>query len=185
MNQDNVNIAKDKMQKALEHFREELAGIRTGRANPSLLEGIKVDAYGQKMDLRDLASINAPEPGLLVVQVWDPANLASAEKAIRDSSQGLNPVNDGQVLRVPIPPLSEERRKEMTKLVTEKAEGARVTIRQLRREIVEEIDKAEKAKELSEDEKFRFREQVQKITDEMSSHLEEMANAKDKEILQI
>jgi ribosome recycling factor len=173
------------MQKALEHLREELAGVRTGRANPALLETIKVEAYGAKMDLRDLASINAPEPRLLVVQVWDRNNLAAAEKAIRESDLALNPVTEGNLMRVPIPPLSEDRRREMVKIVHDKTEASRVSTRQIRREALEEIDRAEKKKELSEDEKFRFHEQVQKTTDEISSQIENLAKMKENEILQV
>lgn len=176
---------KQRMQKALEHLREELAGVRTGRANPALLEGVKVEAYGTKMDLRDLASINAPEPRLLVVQVWDLGNVPAVERAIRASDLALNPATEGNTLRVPIPPLSEERRREMTRLVSEKTEEARVRIRQIRREGIEEIDRAEKRKAISEDDKFRFHEQVQKITDEFSSQIESLAKAKEKELLEV
>jgi len=180
-----ISETKVRMQKAIEHLREELAGVRTGRASPALLEGVKVDAYGAKMDLRDLASINTPEPRLLVVQVWDQGNVAAVERAIRESGTGLNPVTENNLIRVPILPLSEERRKEMTKLVGEKTESARVAVRQIRREVLEETDKAEKRKEISEDDKFRFHEQVQKATDEISHQVENLAKAKENEILQI
>ena len=176
---------KERMQKALEHLRGELAGVRTGRANPSLLEEIKVDVYGTKMNLRDLASINAPEPRLLVVQIWDRNNLSLVEKAIRDANLGLNPATEGNLIRVAIPSLNEERRKEMIKLVNGRTEGARVAIRQIRREAIEEIDKLEKAKKISEDEKFRKDQEVQKVTENFSSQLEQIAKAKENEILQI
>src|SRR3990170_8801400 len=159
-----VDATKSRMQKTLDHLREELAGVRTGRASPSLLETIKVDAYGTKMNLRDLASINAPEPRLLLVQVWDQGNVAAVEKAIRDSDLALNPAVENNIIRVPIPPLSEERRREMSKIVGEKLEASRVNIRQTRRDAVEAIEAAEKRKEVSEDEKFRASEKVQKIT---------------------
>jgi len=186
MNSDKLlSETKQRMQKALDHLREELAGVRTGRANPALLETIKVDAYSERMDLRDLASINAPEPRLLVVQVWDRNNLAAAEKAIRESDLALNPVTEGNLMRVPIPPLSEDRRREMVKIVHEKTESSRVSVRQIRREALEEVDRAEKKKELSEDEKFRFHEQVQKTTDEVSSQIENLAKMKENEIMQV
>ena len=186
MNPDQLlSDAKSKMQKTLDHLREELAGVRTGRASPALLETIKVGAYGTKMDLRDLASINAPEPRLLVVQVWDQANVAPVEKAIRESELALNPVTENNIIRVPIPQLSEERRREMTKIVGEKAESARVNIRHLRREAVESVNKAEKNKEISEDEKFRASEKVQKITEGMTSQIDNLAKQKESEILQI
>src|SRR3989344_4725601 len=173
------------MQKSLDHLREELSGVRTGRASPSLLETIKVDVYGTKMDLRDLASINAPEPRLLVVQVWDQANIAAIERAIRGSDLALNPVTENNIIRVPIPPLSEERRREMSKIVSEKLEASRVNIRQTRRDAVEAIEAAEKRKEVSEDEKFRTSEKVQKITEEFTGKVDNLAKRKESEILQI
>ena len=177
--------SKIRMQKALEHLREELAGVRTGRASPALLEGVKVEAYGAKMNLRDLASINTPEPRLLVVQVWDRGNITAVERAIRESGSGLNPVTENNLIRVAVPPLSEERRKEMIRLVGEKTESGRVAIRQIRREALEEIDAAEKKKKVSEDEKFRFHEQAQKVTDEISHQVENLARAKEKELLEV
>ncbi|OGY21233.1 MAG: ribosome recycling factor [Candidatus Woykebacteria bacterium GWB1_45_5] len=186
MNSDKlISETKTRMQKALEHLREELSGVRTGRANPALLETVKVEVYGTRMDLRDLASINAPEPRLLVVQVWDQSNMVAIEKAIRESELSLNPVTEGNLIRVPIPPLSEERRKEMVKIVHEKAEAARVSIRQIRREVIEEIDKAEKRKEIPEDDKFRFHEQVQKTTDEISRQVEDIVKVKEKELSEV
>jgi ribosome recycling factor len=137
------------------------------------------------MDLRDLASINTPEPRLLVVQVWDQANIHNIEKAIRDAGQGFSPITESNLIRVPVPALTEERRKEMTKLVGEKAEAARVAIRQIRREAVEEVDRAQKSKQISEDEKFRSTDQIQKATQEFSSQVDNLAKMKENEILQI
>ncbi|MDP2720710.1 MAG: ribosome recycling factor [bacterium] len=186
MNPENlIDEARQKMQKTLDHLREELSGVRTGRASPSLLETIKVDVYGTKMDLRDLASINAPEPRLLVVQVWDQANIAAIERAIRGSDLALNPVTENNIIRVPIPPLSEERRREMSKIVSEKLEASRVNIRQTRRDAVEAIEAAEKRKEVSEDEKFRATEKVQKATEEFTGKVDSLAKQKENEILQI
>ncbi|MEX0621439.1 MAG: ribosome recycling factor [Candidatus Woykebacteria bacterium] len=176
---------KTKMQKALDHFREELSGVRTGRAHPSLLETLKVEAYGQKRDLRDLASINTPEPRLLVLQVWDRVNTEPIEKAIRDSDLAVNPLTENNIIRVPIPPLSEERRREMTKLVHDRAESARVAIRQIRREAVDDAGAAEKRKALSEDTAFKIKEKVQKVTEEFTKQVDETAKSKENEILQI
>ena len=176
---------KQRMQKALEHLREELAGVRTGRANPSLLETIKVNVYNTKMDLRDLASINAPEPRLLVVQIWDRSNIIPIEKAIRESDLAVNPITEGNLIRGPIPPLSQERRTEMVKVIHDKTEAGRVSIRQNRREAIEQIDLSEKKKQISEDDKFRKDEEIQKITDDFSHQLETIAKGKENEILQI
>lgn len=173
------------MQKALEYFREEISSIRTGRATPALIETLKIDAYGSKMDLRDLASINAPEPRLLVIQVWDQANVQPIEVAIRKSDLAVNPVIENNLIRIPVPSLSEERRREMTKLVGEKSEKARVAVRQIRRDAVDKIQGAEKNKEISEDQKFKASDSIQKITDEFSKQLDEAAKQKENEILQI
>jgi ribosome recycling factor len=180
-----INDAKERMEKALSHLKEELASVRTGRANPALLESLKVEAYGSKMDLRDVASINSPEPRLLVLQVWDQANITAVEKAIRESDLALSPVTENNIIRVPIPPLSEERRREMTKIVGEKSESTRVSIRQIRREVVEGVNKAEKKKQISEDEKFKTNEKVQKITERVTSEIDNLAKGKTNEILQI
>lgn len=180
-----INDAKDRMEKALAHLKEELSSVRTGRASPALLETLKVEAYGTKMDLRDLASINSPEPRLLVLQVWDNANVQAVERAIRESDLALNSATENNIIRVPIPPLSEERRREMTRIVGDKSEGARVSARQIRREAIDSINKAEKRKEISEDEKFRASEKVQKAIEEITSQIDNLAKAKMREILQI
>lgn len=180
-----INDAKDRMEKALAHLKEELVSVRTGRASPALLETLKVEAYGTKMDLRDLASINSPEPRLLVLQVWDQANISPVEKAIRESDLAVNPVTENNIIRVPIPPLSEERRREMTKTVGEKSEAARISIRAIRREAVDATNKAEKRKEISEDEKFKTSEKVQKVTENITREVDTLAKEKTNEVLQI
>ena len=180
-----INDAKERMEKALSHLKEELASVRTGRATPALLENLKVEAYGQKMDLRDLASINAPEPRLLVLQVWDQANIQDVERAIRKSDLALNPVTENNIVRVPIPQLSEERRREMTKIVGDKSEIARVSIRQIRREAIDNLQKAEKKKDISEDDKFRSSEKVQKNTEEVTTSINNLAKQKESEIISI
>lgn len=176
---------KQKMQKLQERFQEDIASVRTGRANATLLDNIKVDAYGSQMDLRDLASVNAPEPRLLVLQVWDHANIAPVELAIRNSDLAVNPVTENNIIRIPIPPLSEERRREMTKLVQTKAEAARVNIRQIRRDAVEKINTAQKSKEISEDEKFTLNEKVQKTTQDLIASVDNTAKQKETEVLSI
>ena len=180
-----ISETKQKMQKALVHLREELASVRTGRAAPVLIEQVKVEVYGSTMPLRDLASINAPEPRLLLVQVWDAGNVGAITKAIREAGMGLNPAEESNVIRVPVPALTEERRKEMTKLVHEKAEAARVAVRSVRREAMEHIDKEEKKGNISEDEKHRYHEQVQKVTDEISGEVDKIAKGKEAELSQI
>jgi len=186
MNSDQlINEAKSRMEKALTHLKEELSSVRTGRASPALLENLKIEVYGTKMSLRDLASINAPEPRLLVLQIWDQSSVQAVERAIRASELALNPNTEGNIIRVPIPPLSEERRREMTKIVSDKSESARVSIRQIRREAVEFLHRAEKKKEISEDEKFRSVEKVQKITEEKTGEIEHLSKQKSSEFLQI
>jgi len=180
-----LSQTKEKMQKALTHLGDALRGIRSARATPALLEGIKVGAYGSMMDLRELASLNAPEPRLLVVQPFDANNVDAIAKAIRDSGLGFNPVAESNLIRVPVPSLTEERRAELVKLVSEKAEESRVAIRSVRREAMEEINKAEKASQISEDEQKRLADQIQKATDEAMSTLEERVESKQTELSQI
>ena len=180
-----ISQTKQKMQKASEHLREELASVRSGRAAPSLIEQVKVEAYGSIMVLRDLASINSPEPRLLIVSPWDANNTPAITKGIRDAGLSLNPVEEGGVIRVPVPTLTEERRKELIKLVHEKSEATRVAVRSVRREAMDHIDKEEKKGNISEDEKHRHHEQVQKVTDEVSGEVDKIAKSKEDELLQI
>ncbi|OGY25867.1 MAG: ribosome recycling factor [Candidatus Woykebacteria bacterium RBG_16_39_9b] len=176
---------KERMAKALEHLKQELSAIRGGRANPSIIENIKVEAYGSQMDLRDVGSISAQDASLLVVSVWDPSNVDAVIKAIRDSNRGLNPVADGSAVRIPLPPLTEERRKELVRTVHDKAESARVAIRNVRREAIEDLERQKESKEISEDDLFRGKEDIQKITDSISSELELFVKAKEEEIIKI
>ncbi|MDP2671143.1 MAG: ribosome recycling factor [bacterium] len=176
---------KEKMNKALSHLDEELKGVRTGRATPALIEGVKVAVYGSPLNLRDVASVNAPEPRMLLVQPWDPNNTDAVAKAIREAGLGFNPIVEANLVRVPVPELTEERRNELTKLVSEKAEGARVALRAIRREAMETIDKEKKNSQISEDEQKRHQEQVQKITDEDMKTLEERVKSKQAELAQI
>jgi len=173
------------MQKAVEHLLEELLSVRSGRAAPSLLEGIKVSAYGNQMALRELAGINVPEPRLLVVQPWDQNNTDAIAKAIRESQMGFNPIVEGNIIRVAVPSLTEERRADLIKIVSEKGETARVSIRSVRREVMEEIDKSEKAGKISKDDAKRHSEAVQKLTDEMVGEVDKVSRNKEAELKEI
>ena len=172
-----------RMKGAVESLRSDLAGLRTGRANASLLDPVTVEVYGSHMPLSQVATVSAPEPRLLSVQVWDKSNIGPVEKAIRSAGLGLNPINDGNVLRLPIPDLTEERRKELAKLAGQYAEKARIAIRNVRRDGMEMLKADEAKKEISEDDRKRAEADVQKLTDEQIKAADEAAAAKEKEIL--
>ncbi|MEO5335572.1 MAG: ribosome recycling factor [Magnetospirillum sp. WYHS-4] len=181
------------MKKDLEHRMEgslgvlhkEFAGLRTGRASTSLLEPITVEAYGSPMPMNQVGTIGTPEPRMLTVQVWDKGLVKAVEKAIRDANLGLNPQTDGQLVRVPIPALNEERRKELTKVAGKYAEEARVHVRNVRRHGMDELKKLEKDHKISEDEHRTFGEEVQKLTDSYIKKIDEALHAKEKEIMQV
>ncbi|MFC4295035.1 ribosome recycling factor [Novosphingobium tardum] len=172
-----------RMKGAVEALRGDLAGLRTGRANVSLLDPITVEVYGSHMPLNQVASVSAPEPRMLSVQVWDKANISPVEKAIRSAGLGLNPISDGQNLRLPIPDLTEERRKELAKLAGQYSEKAKIAIRNVRRDGMEALKVDEKKHEISEDERKRAETEVQKLTDEMIRAADDVAAHKEKEIL--
>ena len=172
-----------RMKGAVEALKHDLSGLRTGRANVALLDPVHVEVYGQSMPLNQVATVSAPEPRLLSVQVWDKSNVGPVEKAIRSAGLGLNPINDGQVLRLPIPDLTEERRKELAKLSHQYAEKARVAIRNVRRDGMDTLKLDEKKHEISEDERKRAETEVQKLTDEMIKAADDAAAHKEKEIL--
>ena len=172
-----------RMKGAVEALKHDLSGLRTGRANVALLDPVHVEVYGQSMPLNQVATVSAPEPRLLSVQVLDKSNVGPVEKAIRSAGLGLNPINDGQVLRLPIPDLTEERRKELAKLSHQYAEKARVAIRNVRRDGMDTLKLDEKTHEISEDERKRAETEVQKLTDEYIKHADEAAAHKEKEIL--
>jgi ribosome recycling factor len=180
-----INETRQKMQKAVEHLLEELLSIRSGRATPSLIESTKVNVYNSSMPLRDLASINAPEPRLLIVQPWDQNNVDPIVKALRENGMGFNPVAEGGVIRVAVPALSEERRGSLIKLVGEKSEMTRVAIRSARRDAIDEIDKNEKAGKLSKDDAKRYNESVQKVTDEFIEQIDKVVKKKEAELKEI
>jgi ribosome recycling factor len=180
-----ITQAKTRMTKAVEDFRHELAALRTGRASTALLESIKVEYYGTPTPLSQVATLGVPEASLLTVQPWDPSLLGAIDKAIRASDLGLNPVNAGKILRVPIPPLTEERRKELVKHLHKVLENHRTAVRNIRRDSNEEFKRLLKDKKMSEDDEKRALEEVQKLTDEFIGKLEAQATSKEKEILEM
>jgi len=176
---------ESKMAKSVEHFATELATIRTGRANPALIDRIMVPYYGTPTPLNQLAQISVPEPRLLVVQVYDKSQIGVVEKALRSGDQGLNPANDGQVIRVPIPPLTEERRREYVKLVRQKAEESRVAIRNVRRDELHRIDQMQKQGDVAEDESKRAHARLQKITEAQIEKIDALAGRKESEVMEL
>ncbi|NMB08454.1 MAG: ribosome recycling factor [Tissierellia bacterium] len=177
--------AEVKMKKSINIYKEELQGIRAGRANPSLLDKISIDYYGTNTPLKQVASISAPEPRLLVIQPWDANLIPVIEKEILKSDLGLNPSNDGKLIRLPIPMLTEERRKELVKIVGKSQENAKVAIRNTRREANDIIKKMEKNKELSEDERKLAEEEIQKITDKYIEEIDLITKQKEEELMEI
>ena len=172
-----------RMKGAVDSFRSDLGGLRTGRANVTLLDPVVVEVYGSHMPLSQVATVSAPEPRLLSVQVWDRSNVTPVEKAIRSAGLGLNPITDGQTLRLPIPDLTEERRKELAKLAGQYAEKAKIAIRNVRRDANDGLKTDENKKVISEDDRKRLETEVQKMTDEMIKAVDEAAANKEKEIL--
>lgn len=177
--------ADERMDSAVEALRRELTGIRTGRAHPSLIEMLHVDYYGAATPLKQLGTINAPEPRLLTIQVWDRGAVRAIEKAIQQSDLGLNPAIDGQTIRLPIPPLTEQRRKDMVKMVHTKAEEARVAVRNVRRHTNDEFKKAEKDGHISQDDIKRHEEELQKVTDRHVGVIDAEAKKKEGELLEV
>ena len=178
-----IEDLKRRMLGALEALKHDLAGLRTGRASPALLDPVHVEVYGSNMPLNQVATVSVPEPRMLSVQVWDRSNVGPVEKAIRSAGLGLNPITDGQMVRLPIPELTEERRKELAKLVGQYAEKARVAVRNVRRDGMDHLKQDEKKHEISEDERKRLEHDVQKLTDDTINEIDEAAAAKEKEIL--
>ena len=173
-----------RMHGAVEALKHDLGGLRTGRASTTLLDPITVEVYGSHMPLNQVATVSAPEPRMLSVQVWDRTNVGHVEKAIRSAGLGLNPISDGQTLRLPIPDLTEERRRELAKLASQYAEKARIAVRNVRRDGMEALKTDEKKHEISQDEHKRLEVEVQKMTDETIKEIDTAAQSKEKEILQ-
>lgn len=172
-----------RMHGAVDALRHDLGGLRTGRASTALLDTITVEVYGSHMPLNQVATVSVPEPRMLTVQVWDKSNVQPVEKAIRSAGLGLNPVTDGQLVRLPIPDLTEERRKELAKLVGQYAEKARIAVRNVRRDGMDQLKQDEKKHEISEDERKRLEQEVQKLTDETIKEIDDLSETKEKEIL--
>lgn len=176
---------KRRMDGALENFKSEMAGLRTGRASAGMLEPVVVDAYGSKMPLNQVANVNVPEARLLTVTVWDAGMTGAVEKAIRDSGLGLNPQAEGTLIRVPIPELNEERRKELVKVAGQYAESARVAVRNVRQDGMQTLKKMEKDGEISEDDHKRMADEVQKATDAHIQKIDTMLSEKEKDIMTV
>ena len=172
-----------RMHGAVEALKNDLSGLRTGRAHTALLDPVTVEVYGSQMPLNQVASVSAPEPRMLSVQVWDKSNVGPVDKAIRSAGLGLNPIVDGQMLRLPIPEMTQERRKELSKLAGKYAEAARIAVRNVRRDGMDNLKADENKKEISEDERKRHETEVQKLTDATIAELDAAATAKEKEIL--
>lgn len=176
---------KVKLEKIIEHLKIEITSLRTGRASPALVEDLEVDYYGTKTPLKAVAAISSPDARQILIQPWDKNAVQPIERAIQSSSLGLNPITNKDFIRLSIPALTEERRKEFTKILGKHLEEARIQVRRDREEILKAIDKQEKDKKISEDEKFRQSKEAQKVIDEINKKIEEMGNAKEKEIMTV
>lgn len=185
MYKDVLKTMEDRCQKSIYSLKEELKTIRAGRANPSLLDGIKIDYYGQPTPLNQIAGISVPEPRLLTIQPWDKSTLPEIEKQILASNLGITPSNDGTVIRLPFPQLTEERRKELAKVVKKYGENSKVSVRNIRRDAQDEMKKLEKQKEITEDELHRSQDDIQKITDKYIEQIEKICKEKDAELMEI
>jgi ribosome recycling factor len=182
---DAMSQAKIRMEKAVEDFRKELSGVRTGRANVSLLDHIRVDYHGTPMPVNQLGTLNVPDATMIVIAPWDPSAVPLIDKAIRTSDLGLNPASDGKVLRVPIPALTEDRRKDMVKHIHKVLENHRTAVRNIRRDIKEAVEKLEKEKKISEDEKKRTLDELEKLSHSETKKIEDLSAMKEKEVMEI
>ena len=185
MSKPELSRYKERMDKAITALKEEFAGLRTGRANAGLIENVMVDAYGSTSPITSVAAISVPEPRMITVSVWDKGVTIAVEKAIRNAGLGLNPITDGQTLRIPIPPLTEERRKDLAKLAGKYAEQQKVAVRNVRRDALEDLKKAEKGGDISQDEQKRADKDVQGFTDEAVKKIDETLRSKEAEIMQV
>ena len=177
--------ARTRMEKAVDDFRKELATIRTGRANATLLDNVRVDYHGTPMPVNQLGTMTVPDPTMIVIAPWDPSAVALIDKAIRSAELGLNPTNDGKVVRVPIPSLTEERRKDLVKQLHKVLENHRTAVRNIRRDLKEVIEKLEKDKKISEDDKKRSLDELDKLTHSETKKIEDLSATKEKEVLEI
>jgi ribosome recycling factor len=179
-----IAAARTRMEKAVDDFRKELATVRTGRANAAILESIRVDFYGTLTPVNQLGTVTVPEPTMLVISPWDPSVVAAIDKAIRASDLGLNPTNDGKVVRIPIPSPTEERRKELVKHIHKVLENHRTAVRNIRRDIKEAIDKLEKDKKISQDEQKRSLDELEKVSHSETKKIEDLSVMKEKEVME-
>jgi ribosome recycling factor len=177
--------ARAHMEKSLDAMRREFNSVRTGKASPALLDMVKVDAYGSKMPLNQVASVSSPEPRMLLVQPWDKGLMGEIEKAIRNAELGLNPANDGNIIRVPIPALNEERRRELVRMLHKQGEEGRIAIRHARQEANKEIKRRQSDNELSEDDAHREMDRIQKLTDEYIGKVDHLLSAKEEEVMEV
>ncbi|MCX7992802.1 MAG: ribosome recycling factor [Fimbriimonadales bacterium] len=177
--------AEERMKHAIEHMRQDLAGYRTGRANPAMVERIMVDYHGTPMQLQHLASITVPEPRQLLIQPWDQSAVPAIEKAIQRSELGVNPVSDGRTLRITLPPLTEERRRDLIKQVHKRAEEGRIAIRNIRRDLHEHLRQMQKNKQISEDDLKRYEQQMEKLTHRYIEEVDKLQKAKDEELMEV
>jgi ribosome recycling factor len=182
---DAMAAARTRMEKAVDDFRKELATIRTGRANASLLDNVRVDYYGTPTPVNQLGSMTVPDPSMIVIAPWDQSAVALIDKAIRAAELGLNPTNDGKVVRVPIPMLTEDRRKDLVKQLHKVLENHRTAVRNIRRDLKEAIEKLEKDKKISEDDKKRSLDELEKLSHAETKKIEDLSGAKEKEVMQI
>ncbi|MCK5424728.1 MAG: ribosome recycling factor [Emcibacter sp.] len=180
-----LNDLKRRMNGAIENLKSEFVGLRTGRASVNLMDPVMVDAYGSQMPLNQIATVSTPEARMISVNIWDKTMVAAAEKAVRNAGLGLNPVVDGQTLRIPIPELNEERRAELTKVSGKYAEQSRIAVRNVRRDGMDTIKRLEKDHEISQDDQKIYSDQIQKLTDEMVKEIDQLTEAKEKEIMQV
>jgi ribosome recycling factor len=180
-----LGAARTRMEKAVDDFRKELATIRTGRANAALLDNVRVDYHGTPMPVNQLGTMTVPDPTMIVIAPWDPTAVALIDKAIRTADLGLNPTNDGKVVRVPIPSLTEERRKDLVKQLHKVLENHRTAVRNIRRDLKEAIEKLEKEKKISEDDKKRSLDELEKLSHAETKKIEDLSAAKEKEVMQI
>ncbi|HLL45847.1 MAG TPA: ribosome recycling factor [Longimicrobiaceae bacterium] len=180
-----LNNARERMEKALETVRREFSGVRTGKASPALLETVRVEAYGSLLPVNQVGQVSAPEPRMLTIQPYDKSLIKAVERALRESDLGLNPSNDGNLIRIPLPALTEERRKEYVKLLHRYAEDGRVAVRQARQHANDDVKKRQKDGELTEDEMRREQDQVQKLTDEYVHKVDDLLKKKEAEVLEV
>lgn len=185
MSDDVLDIMRDKSKKTLEALKDQLKTVRAGRANPSILDKITVDYYGSSTPLNQVATISAPEARLLVIQPWDKSVIGAIEKEILESNLGITPSNDGNLIRLPFPQLTEERRKDLTKLVKDYGENAKVSVRSFRRDAVDTVKKQEKNSDITEDDSRQMQEEIQDLTDKFTSEIDEIISEKENELMEI